>query len=109
MIGNLGIFFLAAFFEIFGCFAFWLYFRLEKTPLWIAIGVFSLMLFAYFLTKIDVENAGRVYAIYGGIYILSSLLWLVLVEKESFNRWDLIGSGIALLGAFIIFIGNRNV
>ncbi|MGD9553462.1 MAG: YnfA family protein [Arcobacteraceae bacterium] len=109
MITNLALFFLAAFFEIFGCFAFWLYFRLEKTSWWLALGVVSLMLFAYVLTKIDVEHAGRVYAIYGGIYIVASLLWLVLVEKESFNRWDIIGSCIAMLGAIIIFAGNAKV
>lgn len=109
MIGNFGIFFIAAFFEIFGCFAFWLYFRLEKTPLWLALGTVSLILFAYVLTKIDVENAGRVYAIYGGIYIFASLLWLVLIEKESFNRWDIIGAGICILGASVIFIGNQKV
>lgn len=100
MIGNLGIFFLAAFFEIFGCFAFWLYFRLGKTPWWIVLGVISLILFAYVLTKIDVENAGRIYAIYGGIYIIASLIWLVLVERESFNRWDIIGASLAMIGAF---------
>ena len=109
MIGNLGIFFIAAFFVIFGCFAFWLYFRLEKTPWWLALGVISLILFAYVLTKIDVENAGRVYAIYGGIYIATSLLWLVLVEKESFNRWDVIGASICILGASVIFIGNQRI
>ena len=109
MIGNLGIFFIAAFFEIFGCFAFWLYFRLEKTPLWLALRTVSLILFAYVLTKIDVEQAGRVYAIYGGIYIFASLLWLVLIEKESFNRWDIIGAGICILGASVIFIGNQKV
>ena len=48
MIGNLGIFFIAAFFEILGCFAFWLYFRLEKTPWWIALGVISLILLLMF-------------------------------------------------------------
>ena len=109
MIGNLGIFFIAAFFEIFGCFAFWLYFRLEKTPLWLALGTVSLILFAYVLTKIDVEQAGRVYAIYGGIYIAASLLWLVLVEKESFNRWDIIGASICIFGASVIFIGNQKI
>ena len=92
MIGNLGIFFIAAFFEIFGCFAFWLYFRLEKTPLWLALGTVSLILFAY-----------------GGIYIFASLLWLVLIERESFNRWDIIGAGICILGASVIFIGNQKV
>ena len=109
MIKNLGIFFIAAFFEIFGCFAFWLYFRVQKAPWWLVLGFISLILFAYFLTKIDVENAGRVYAIYGGIYIFASLLWLVLVEKESFNRWDIIGASICILGASVIFIGNQRI
>lgn len=107
MLGNLGVFFIAAFFEILGCFAFWSYFRLEKSSLWLFLGVISLIFFAYILTKIDVEHAGRVYAIYGGIYIISSLLWLVLVEKESFNKWDIIGSLIAVLGASIILFGNQ--
>ena len=79
-------------------------FRAEKTPWWIALGVISLILFAYVLTKIDVEHAGRVYAIYGGIYIVSSLLWLIFIEKESFNRWDIIGAGICILGASVILI-----
>ncbi|DAB29982.1 MAG TPA: hypothetical protein CFH84_06530 [Sulfurimonas sp. UBA12504] len=109
MLQNLGIFFLAAFFEIFGCYTFWLYFRLEKSPLWLVAGLVSLILFAYVLTKIDVENAGRVYAIYGGIYILASLLWLVGVEKESFNRWDIIGSALAMFGAFLVFYGNAKI
>ena len=68
-----------------------------------------MILFACVLTKIDVENTGRGYAIYGGIYIIASLIWLVLVEKESFNRWDIIGASLAMIGAFIIFIGNKNV
>ena len=104
---NLPLFFLAAFFEFFGCFAFWLYFRLEKTSLWLGFGLVSLILFAYVLTKIDVEHAGRVYAIYGGIYIVASLLWMVFIEKESISRWDVIGSSLAFIGALIMYIGNK--
>ncbi len=59
------------------------------------------------MTKINVEHAGRVYAIYGGIYIVASLLWLIFIEKESFNRWDIIGAGICILGASVILIGNQ--
>lgn len=109
MITTIGLFFLTAFCEIFGCFAFWLYFRLDKTPLWLGIGLGSLLLFAYLLTKIDVEQAGRVYAIYGGIYIVASLLWMVFIEKESINRWDLIGSSLAFIGALVMYLGNKNV
>ena len=106
---NFLLFFSAAFFEIFGCFTFWLYFRLEKTPIWLGIGLISLFLFAYILTKIDVEYAGRIYAVYGGIYIIMSLLWMVFIEKESINKWDTIGSSLAFLGAFIIYFGNKNI
>lgn len=107
MFYNITLFFVASFFEIFGCYTFWLYFRDTKSHYWLTIGVISLVIFAYVLTKIDVANASRVYAIYGGIYIVSSLLWLIYVEKEMFNRWDLIGATISLFGALIIYLGNK--
>lgn len=108
MLQNLGLFFIGAFFEILGCYSFWLYFRENKQPFWIGIGVISLIAFAYVLTKIDLTNAGRVYAIYGGIYIPSSLLWLYFVEHESINRWDMVVSAIAFFGVLVIYIGNRS-
>jgi small multidrug resistance family-3 protein len=101
------IYFLAAFFEILGCYSFWVFFRLDKSSLWLFVGIISLAVFAYLLTKINLEFAGRAYAVYGGIYIVSSLLWLFFVEKQSFNKWDLIGAGICILGASIILIGNQ--
>jgi len=104
---NIAWFFAGAFFEILGCYSFWLYFRMDKSSYWLGIGVLSLVTFAYLLTKIDLEHAGRIYAIYGGIYIFSSLLWLILVEKEMFNKWDVLGSFIALTGVMVIYIGNK--
>lgn len=98
----------AAFFEILGCYAFWLYFKMDKAPLWLGLGLASLVVFAYILTKIDVESAGRIYAIYGGIYIVASLVWMVAVEKEWPNRYDLIGSALALIGAAVAYVGNKN-
>ena len=109
MTTNFILFSLAAFFEILGCFAFWLYFRLDKAPLWLGAGLASLIIFAYILTKIDVENAGRIYAIYGGIYIVASLVWMVTVEKEMVTRWDIIGSALAIMGAAIVYAGNKNI
>ena len=107
MIGEFIIYFLAAFFELLGCYSFWVFFRLDKSSLWLFVGIISLAVFAYLLTKINLEFAGRAYAVYGGIYIVSSLLWLFFVEKQSFNKWDLIGAGICILGASIILIGNQ--
>ena len=107
MIFELGIYFLAAFFEILGCYSFWMVFKLGKPSNWLFIGVISLISFAYLLTKINLEFAGRSYAVYGGIYIIFSLAWLFFVEKQSFNKWDIIGSMVVFLGVSIILLGNQ--
>jgi small multidrug resistance family-3 protein len=98
---------LAAAGEIAGCFAFWAWLRLNKSPLWTIPGVLSLVLFAVVLTRVDAAAAGRVYAAYGGIYILSSLIWLWSVEGIRPDRWDVIGSSLCLLGAAVILFGPR--
>jgi len=67
----------------------------------------SLALFAYLLTLVDAEHAGRSYAAYGGIYIASALVWLWLAEGVRPDRWDLIGGAICLIGAGVILLGPR--
>ncbi|KPW69121.1 membrane protein [Pseudomonas amygdali pv. ciccaronei] len=64
-------FFLAALFEIFGCYAFWL--RQGKSALWVIPALISLTLFALLLTRVEAAYAGRAYAAYGGIYIVASI------------------------------------
>lgn len=97
----------AAFAEIAGCFAFWAYFRLDRSPLWIFPGMASLALFAYLLTRVDSDLAGRAYATYGGVYIAASLAWLWAVEHRAPDRWDLFGAAICLAGAAVILFGPR--
>lgn len=95
-------FLLAALGEISGCYAFWAWLRLGKSVFWTIPGVLALIAFAFALTKIDASNAGRVYAAYGGIYILSSTFWLWLVEQIKPDRWDLLGVAISLVGTIVI-------
>jgi len=95
--------------EIAGCFAFWAWLRLDKSIFWIIPGVLALAVFAYLLTRIDSDFAGRAYAAYGGVYIASSLLWLWTVEGVRADRWDLTGAAICLLGAAVILWGPRAV
>lgn len=97
----------AAIAEIAGCFAFWAWLRLDKSPWWLIPGVASLCLFVYLLTLVDVEHAGRTYAAYGGVYIAAALLWLWIAEGMRPDRWDLIGTAVALTGAAIILWGPR--
>ena len=57
-------FLIAAFAEIAGCFAFWGWARLDRSPLWLIAGLASLALFAWILTRADSALAGRAYAAY---------------------------------------------
>jgi small multidrug resistance family-3 protein len=99
---------LAAFAEIAGCFAFWAWLRLDKSPLWLAPGMASLALFAWALTRSDAAFAGRAYAAYGGVYILASVLWMWAVEGTRPDRWDAIGAGLCVLGAMVVLFGPRS-
>ncbi len=97
----------AALAEIAGCFAFWAWLRQGKSILWLAPGLLSLVLFAYLLTLIPSEHAGRTYAAYGGIYIVASLLWLWFAEGRRPDVWDLTGGAVALVAATIILFAPR--
>lgn len=94
----------AALAEIAGCFSFWAWWRLGKSPLWLAPGVLSLMLFAWLLALVEANAAGRAYAAYGGIYIAASLLWLWLAEGVRPDGWDVAGAAICIAGASVILL-----
>ncbi|ASJ73699.1 YnfA family protein [Granulosicoccus antarcticus] len=97
----------AALAEIAGCFSFWAWLRLGKSVFWLIPGLLALAVFAYLLTRVEADFAGRAYAAYGGVYIATSLLWLWAVEGVRADRWDLAGATLCLLGAAIILWGPR--
>ena len=99
----------AAVAEIAGCFAFWAWLRLDRSPLWLIPGVASLIVFAVLLTRIDSAFAGRAFAAYGGVYIAASLASLWAVEGVRPDRFDLAGAALCVLGAAIILFGRRIV
>jgi small multidrug resistance family-3 protein len=104
---SLAFFAAAALCEIAGCFSFWACFRLNRSALWLMPGVGSLVIFAWLLSRVDAAFAGRVYAAYGGVYILASLLWLAVVERVLPDRWDILGAAICLAGAGVILFSPR--
>ncbi len=97
----------AAMAEIAGCFAFWVWLKLDRSALWIIPGIVSLVLFAYLLSRIESIFAGRAFAAYGGVYIVASLAWMWSVEGARPDRWDVIGGVICLAGAAVILWGPR--
>ena len=97
----------AALAEIAGCFSFWAWLKLGKSALWLIPGMAALALFAYLLTLVESDHAGRAYAAYGGIYITASIGWLWLVEGTRPTLTDLAGTLLCLTGAAVIIFGAR--
>lgn len=100
-------FVLAAFAEIAGCFAFWAVVRSGAPAFWLAPGVASLIAFAWLLTLVDSEAAGRAFAAYGGVYVAASLAWLWAIEGFRPDRWDVLGGVICVVGAAVVVFGPR--
>jgi small multidrug resistance family-3 protein len=102
------VYLIAAFAEIAGCFAFWVWLKSARSAWWLIPGIACLALFAFLLTRIDSDTAGRAYAAYGGVYITASLIWMRLVEGRSPDRWELAGAAICLAGASLILFAPRS-
>ncbi|HHU0690900.1 YnfA family protein [Citrobacter sp. Marseille-Q3906] len=98
------LFFMTALCEIMGCFLPWLWLKRGATA-WLLIpaGV-SLAAFVWLLT-LHPAASGRVYAAYGGVYVVTALLWLRIVDGVKLSLYDWSGALIALCGMLIIVAG----
>lgn len=102
------LFILAGVAEIGGGYLVWLWLR-ESKPLWYGV-IGSLVLVAYGIipTLQSFPSFGRIYAAYGGIFIVLALLWGWLVDKKTPDLYDWAGALVCLIGVSIIIGGPRN-
>ncbi|MET3924070.1 YnfA family protein [Devosia sp. 2618] len=101
------LFFGAAAFEIAGCYFIWQ--AIRQGPIWLWLpAIACLALFALLLAFTGTESAGRAFAVYGGIYIAASVVFMATVEKVRPDMWDLAGVAICLVGAGVIFFAPRS-
>lgn len=100
------IFILAGIFEIGGGYLMWLSLREDK-PLWYGVlGGAVLVLYGMVVT-LQTANFAKVYATYGGFFIVLSLLWAFVFEKYIPTKYDIIGAVVALVGVCIIYYSPR--
>ena len=107
LVPTLAVYLAAALAEIGGCYAFWSWARSGVSVWWLAPGVASLCLFAWLLTLAEPAAAGRAFAAYGGIYVLTAVAWLLLVERMPATRADWLGVGLCVAGCLVILAGRR--
>lgn len=100
---SIALFILAAVAEIGGGYLVWIWLR-EGKPLWVgALGGLILVLYGVLPTLQPATfDFARVYAAYGGLFIVFSLLWGKIVEGKTPDQPSLWGAGIALVGALVI-------
>lgn len=106
IVATLAVFFFAALLEIGGGYLVWKWLREHKGKIFGLIG--GLVLFAYgIVPTLQPAEFGRVYATYGGIFVVSSILWGYWVDKKKPDRFEIIGSIVVLIGVAIIFYFPR--
>ncbi|MDQ2651936.1 MAG: YnfA family protein [Chloroflexota bacterium] len=102
----LGLFILTAVAEIIGCYLPWLWLKRGASPWVLVPAALSLTVFVWLLT-LHPHAAGRTYAAYGGVYVAVAVLWLWAADGIRPDRWDIIGSAVALTGMAIILWAPR--
>ncbi len=104
---SISFFIAAGLCEIAGGYMVWLWLREGKSILYALLGAVLLVLYGIVPT-LQPASFGRVYAAYGGVFIVLSLLWGWGIDKTPPDRFDLIGGTVALIGVFIIMYWPRS-
>jgi small multidrug resistance family-3 protein len=104
---SLFFFLLAGLCEIGGGYLIWLWIRDGRGLAFALLGAAILVIYGIIPT-FQPANFGRVYAAYGGIFIVLSILWGWQIDKIAPDKFDLLGGLIALMGVAIIMYWPRS-
>lgn len=106
IITTLGLFFFASLLEISGGYLVWKWLREHKGKIFGLIG--GLILFSYgIIPTFQPASFGRVYVAYGGIFIISSILWGYWIDKKKPDKFEILGSIVVLAGVAVMFYFPR--
>ena len=106
MLHSVALFALAGLAEIGGGYLMWLWWR-EGRP-WPVGLLGSAVLVVYgLIPTYQAAHFGRVYAAYGGVFVVLSLLWGWAADRVTPDRYDLAGAGLCLAGVAVIMYAPR--
>lgn len=100
------LFIMAGLCEISGGWLVWQWLREGKNSVWGLWGAVVLVLYGIIPT-FQPAHFGRVYAAYGGFFIVLSLLWGWGIDGDTPDRFDIIGAAISLLGVSVMMYWPR--
>lgn len=103
---SLGFFVLAGLCEIGGGYLIWLAIRGNRHWMYVTMGAVVLVLYGIIPT-LQPAHFGRVYAAYGGMFIVLSLIWGWGIDGVRPDRYDAMGAVLCLAGTMVIMYAPR--
>lgn len=100
------LFFITAIAEIVGCYLPYLWLKENKSIFFLIPAIVSLSLFVWLLT-LHPAASGRVYAAYGGVYIIVAIFWLWKIDNITPTIADIVGAIVVLIGTLVIILGPK--
>lgn len=101
------LFFLAGLAEIGGGYLVWIYLRNDANIMWGLLGGVILIIYGIIPTFQQFPSFGRIYAAYGGVFIIMSVLWGWWIDGTRPDIYDWVGTVIGLIGTAIILWSPR--
>jgi len=106
VVRSLGLFLVAGVCEIGGGWLVWKWLRDGKPSWWGLLGGLILILYGIIPT-LQASHFGRIYAVYGGFFIVLSLLWGWGFDGNRPDWPDVVGGAIALVGVCVMMYWPR--
>ena len=106
IVTSIFLFLVAGLCEIGGGWLVWQWLREGRGLKWGLVGVLVLILYGIIPT-FQPAHFGRVYAMYGGFFIVLSLLWGWIFDGNIPDRFDVIGAAVSVAGVCIIMYWPR--
>jgi small multidrug resistance family-3 protein len=101
------LFILAGIAEIGGGYLIWQWLREDKASYLGVMGGVALVLYGIIATFQSFPSFGRVYAAYGGVFIVLSVLWGWGIDKKTPDLYDWVGAAICLVGVSVMLLAPR--
>ena len=104
---SLSLFVLAGLCEIGGGYLVWMWLRYQKSLLLGVLGGTVLIIYGIIPT-FQSTHFGRVYAAYGGVFIILAMLWGWFIDRKAPDFFDFVGGAVCLSGVIIIMYWPRS-
>jgi len=104
---SIGLFVLAALAEIGGAWLVWQGVREHRGMLFAGAGIVALGAYGFVATLQSDPHFGRVLAAYGGVFVVGSLVWAVVLDGFHPDVYDLVGALLCLAGVAVIMYAPR--